>query len=316
MQATDKAKDELKKQTNKLKNAMDGPVLIEPIVPIIVNIVCFIIIGVLWFENITYFKPENKEKFHTTGVVIVYIIYILFNIYYTNSLSFKVCPTSQIMKSISIVITNFIMFILLTKFVLEVLPGFLEPFANVLGNIVISFDGFKLDEKLSYVLLDPSKGSEISQKISEEPSILLNSMSSQTIENDIENIQKYKDKTPIIKTVEDWTEEALKIQDPSENAIFIKNSTNGIKNLKKILAVRDAVAYFSWMVLAGFMFLSTNVSQILNVIDCETDGNQLQKIIDSTYDISSKAGSLANQGAQEAGSLANQGAQEAGSLAQ
>tara|TARA_A100001011_G_scaffold393430_1_gene483241 strand:+ start:100 stop:726 length:627 start_codon:yes stop_codon:yes gene_type:complete len=208
------------------------------------------------------------------------------------------------------------MFILLTKFVLEVLPGFLEPFANVLGNIVISFDGFKLDEKLSYVLLDPSKGSEISQKISEEPSILLNSMSSQTIENDIENIQKYKDKTPIIKTVEDWTEEALKIQDPSENAIFIKNSTNGIKNLKKILAVRDAVAYFSWMVLAGFMFLSTNVSQILNVIDCETDGNQLQKIIDSTYDISSKAGSLANQGAQEAGSLANQGAQEAGSLAQ
>ena len=48
-------------------------------------------------------------------------------------------------------------------------------------------------EKLSFLLLDPSKGSELSQKIAEEPSILLNSLSSLTIEEDIERHSYYEE---------------------------------------------------------------------------------------------------------------------------
>ena len=277
----DKAKDELNKKANKLKNALNTPILIDIIIPIIVNIVCFIIIALLWYENITYFKPENKEKTYNAAVVIVYVIYLLFNIYYANNLSLKVCPTGQLMKCISVVLTNFALFILVTTFVLHVLPGFLEPFANVFGNLIITMDNFKLDEKLSYVLLDPSKGTEISQKIAEEPEILLNTLSSLTLEEDIALIKKYKEIAPIMKTEEDWIEEAKEIKDPSENSIFLKNSENGFKNLKKILALRDSVSYFVWLCLAGFMFLSTNVSQILNITDCdETSGDEIQKIID------------------------------------
>lgn len=285
------AKEESEKQANiaaqKLKNSLNQPVLIEVIVPTIVTIVVFFLVAYLWYTNIVIFKPDKKEKIHRALLITLYILYILFNIYYVNSLSYKVCPTGQIMKSVSIVLTNFVLFILLTMFVLHVLPGFLEPFANVIGNMIISMKGVKLDEKLSFILLDPSKGSELSQKIAEEPSILLNSLSSLTLEEDIEHIQKFRDKTPIVKNEEDWSKEAKEIKDPSENALFIKNSTNAIKNLKKVLALRDAAAYFSWMVLAGFMFLSTNASQMLNVIDCdESSGGEIQSLIDSTYDMS------------------------------
>ena len=293
-------KEEAQKQANvaseKLRNSLNEPILIDIIVPIIVTIVVFLLVAYLWYNNITFFKPNKKENIHRALLITLYVLYILFSIYYVNSLSYKVCPTGQILKSVSIVLTNFVLFILLTMFVLHVLPGFLEPFSNVLGNMLISMQGFKLDEKLSFVLLDSSKGSELSQKISEEPSILLNSLSSLTLEQDIEHIQKFRNKTPIIKNEEDWSKEAKEIKDPSDNALFIKNSTNGIKNLKKILAARDATAYFAWMLLAGFMFLSTNASQMLNVVDCEeSSGSEIQSIIDSTYDLSTVAKNRATE---------------------
>jgi len=285
-EAEEKAKEAAKKaeeETAKLASALNTPTMIDIVIPIIVTIVVFILIAFLWYQNITVFKPKKLEKRHTAAVVIVYILYILFNIWYANNLSFKVCATSQLLKSIQVVIVNFIMFILITTFVLHVLPGFLQPFSNVFGNIFISLDLFKLDEKLSYVLLNPTKGSELSQKITENPSILLNSISSQTIEKDIEKIQLYKELTPIIKTEEDWMEDAKEIKDPSQNALFIKNSANGINNLKKILAARDSVGYFCWLILAALMFMSTNASQILNITDCqETDLGAIQDMVNAS----------------------------------
>ena len=47
--------------------------------------------------------------------------------------------------------------------------------------MIISMKGVKLDEKLSFLLLNPSKEANY-HKIAEEPSILLNSLSSLTIE--------------------------------------------------------------------------------------------------------------------------------------
>jgi len=237
------------------------------ILSIIVNILGFFFYTMVWNKQDEYAEIKNGKMKYFVSRAVIMLIYIVLNIYILYTVSLNVCSAPQLISSIKIVITNFILFILLTQFVLYMLPGFLEPFSNILGVSLISSRLFKLNEIMSVLLLDPKEGGDLVQKILEDPSILITSMSPDTIEEDVKKMREDK-KRSIVKKEEDWRKIAETINDPEEKKEFEKKNLNVVFDLKKLLRFRDSVSYFTWMILAGFMFISTNVSQIMNITSC------------------------------------------------
>jgi hypothetical protein len=260
-----KKKEELANSMNNLVNK--NKIVVTAASTVIVNILGFLFFTMVWNKQDEYALMKNGNKKYILMKSFIMLIYIILNIGIIYFISQKVCSSPQLLTSIRIVIVNFILFILLTQLVLYVLPGFLEPFSNIVGTALISSNMFNLDELIQTLLLEPDEGGEVVQKIVEDPTILVTSLTPDTLESDIEKMREDK-KRPIIKKEENWRKLADKISDPEEKKSFEEKNQHVVKNLKKLLRLRDSVSYFIWLLLAGLMFSSTNINQIMNITTC------------------------------------------------
>lgn len=279
--------NEAKKKSEAAKNAMknfadENKIVVTATSSVIVNLLGFLFLSMVWNKQDVYKEMKNGNRKYFMMKALIMIIYIALNIGIIYYISQQVCSSPQLLTSIRIVIVNFILFILLTQLVLHVLPGFLQPFSNIFGMALISSNIFNLDEIIHTLLLEPDEGGDIVQKIIEDPSILVTILSPDTIERDVEKMKTDK-KRPIIKKEEDWQKLSEKISDPEEKKIFELKNRNVVKDLKKILRLRDSVSYFIWMLLAGMMFSSTNANQVMNISKCaDSPSEEINNRMDKT----------------------------------
>ena len=262
----EESKKKILEEEKKMQDLVNkNQIVITATSSVVVNLLGFIFLTMLWNKQDKWKEQKNGKIYYFGIQFFIMLIYIGLNIGIAIFISLKVCNKPQIWAAVRIVLINFIVFISVTQLALHMLPGFLQPFSNVFGYALISSNFFKLDETIQTLLLEPEEGGEIVQKIIEDPSILVTTLSPDTIEEDIEKMKTDK-KRPIIKKEEDWQKLSEKIGDPEEKKLFETNNKNVIKDLKKLLRLRDSVSYFIWMFLAGLMFSSTNANQIMNSI--------------------------------------------------
>ena len=147
---------------------------------------------------------------------------------------------------------------------------------------LISSKLFNLDDLMHTLLLEPEEGGDVVQKIIEDPTILATILSPNKLDEQVLKMKEDK-KRPIIKKEEDWKKIAEKIIDKEEKKDFEKKNLSVVKDLKKLLRLRDSVSYFIWMILASLMFTSTNVNQIMNITQCaDSPSEEIQNRMDKT----------------------------------
>ena len=280
-------KANIKNKKNKMKNAMksfadNNTIVVTATSSIIVNLLGFLFLTMVWNKQEVYKEMKNGKLKYFLMKSFIMLIYIGLNIGIIYYISQKVCLAPQLLTSIRIVIVNFILFILLTQLILHVLPGFLQPFSNIFGMALISSKLFNLDDLMHTLLLEPEEGGDVVQKIIEDPTILATILSPNKLDEQVLKMKEDK-KRPIIKKEEDWKKIAEKIIDKEEKKDFEKKNLSVVKDLKKLLRLRDSVSYFIWMILASLMFTSTNVNQIMNITQCaDSPSEEIQNRMDKT----------------------------------
>jgi hypothetical protein len=251
---------------------------------------------------------SGKKWYYIKNSLII-ILFITYHIFFTANISASKCNGSQQWgPSITIVLVNFVIYIGLLILVLDKLPGFFQPFSNIIGytiiispilrqlfNTIVKYVSWldyipltspistlllnttkNMDEKLfdihdilKTLLLNPKDGGDIIDKILEDPSIFINNLSHHDVEKVIEKLKT--DKRKIIKTKSDWEKEIQEGWDEEDKIIFEDKNNNIVKNLKKTLKFRDSISYFIWLIIGVSLFMSSNKTNISNLNICKVD---------------------------------------------
>ena len=259
---------------------------------------------------------EEKKKGFFSGKTWYFIknsliigLFITYHIFYTANLSAIKCAGSkQWVPSIIIVGVNFLLYIGLIILVVDKLPGFFQPFSNIIGYTIIispllreivkslfklfSFVNYiplkrslmriiksktkKINEKifdirdiLKTLLLNPKDGGDIIDKILEDPAIFIENLSPSNLDKVIKKLKK--DKIKIIKTKEDWEKEIQDNWNEEDKLLFEDKNNNIVDTLRQTLKFRDSFSYFIWLGISVILFMSSNKTHITNLSICNVD---------------------------------------------
>lgn len=331
------AKEKKAQYLKSIKNISSRTFLFSNGIGTVINIVLMYLFVYTWYKKdkifntkVTPISPRLNEYYVNNGIpvlkepkrsffkskiwyyiknALIIILFLTYNVFFTANLSAIKCGGSfQWVSSIIIVLVNFVLYIGLLILILNKLPGFFQPFSNIIGyTIIISpvlrelmktlikifsyldyiplyspikklliKSGKKLDDNifnihdiLKTLLLSPKDGGDIIDKILEDPSIFINNLSHHDVEKVIEKLKT--DKRTIIKTKNDWEKEIQDDWDEEDKIIFEEKNKNIVNTLKKTLKFRDSISYFIWLIVGVVLFMSSNKTHIFNLNICKVD---------------------------------------------
>ena len=225
-------------------------------------IIIFIILSMIYF----FFKYKQGNK------IIYFVMYglsiILSQIFVNLSLTNTVCGANQWGETILITFVPWIMIFGSLNLIITKFPGWLKPFSNTFGYLVVSS---KLKNAFNSILKD-SKSSDNLEEIfndSKNQNLLINEIP--PTDNGFNNfINHLRNKKMLNSNINIDSEE--------------------VKTLKKIVSLKNIVSEFIWFVLTGVLTILTSYNYIIN-LKCsltpeETKQNNIkgQQAVDSTQE--------------------------------
>lgn len=213
--------------------------------------------------NLTQVTTNSKNQIYT----LIYIIFLISGTYFINvNISKSICFENSIQwgRVLTITLAPWIIIFGTLYFLLELFPGWIKPFSNTIGYIIVNALG--ATKVLKNVL----------KSYSEEDS-------NTTLKKALENIEKnysrfineidveeYKYK----KFIEQLGKESI-TKIPGDNPETLYKDTNVIK-LFALINVKDVIGRLFWYVLAGTLIASISYNLIINMT-CEKTLEQTTK---------------------------------------
>jgi len=202
----------------------------------------------LLYYVIRYFVVDSKQKY---SKFLLYVFSILFAVliivqqYGTYTLLTKrLCGGAQWPEELKITIITNAMYVLMIVILLKVFPGFKQPFANTFGYLTAVIFGVK--KALNNLLLSESEGDDIVKKIYDDPSLLINLITTSNFESVIDKLKKGN--PPII--------------DPEQG---------DVSKLYKLVALKDMVGEMLWIMMAVALAISSAYNMVYNIKECKKD---------------------------------------------
>ena len=205
----------------------------------------------LLYYTIRFFVVDSKLKYSKLLLIIfsiVFAILIIVQQYTTYTiLTKRICGGSQHPEELKIALVTNGMYVLMIVVLLKIFPGFKQPFANTIGFLVASIFGIK--KALNNLLLSESEGDDIVKKVYDDPSLLLNLITTHNFSSVIDKLKKGN--PPII--------------DPEQG---------DVNKLYKLVALKDMIGEMVWIMMAGALAVSSAYNMIYNIKECKNNPDE------------------------------------------
>ena len=263
-----------------------------------------IYIAVRWFTT-DAFKVRNFT-WVSKIVSVVYILLVLISQYYINLKHTKIiCGTTQRSKALLFtIVPNVLMFGLIFG-LLIILPGWKAPFSNTIGYTVIKTMGvtdvlrkmIKTTKGKPIVGTPKSSGQQGGGKDEAPPALPPDPPSPAVVAAkavakekaketrvEMKEILKYVQNDPslIINEItpgnwDEWMEETA-LPKLFKKQYSLNKNHEDIAKLYNLVSLRDLVGEFIWLILAGFLVITTQTNALYS-INCKGESSQMEKKI-------------------------------------
>lgn len=288
-------------------------------VPIPGNSLIFFFFITLGFTIVTLISIQNAKSIESiekakdsTLVNSIYICVIILGSYFLNTAISKAICNSQSIQWSSILVATLLPWLVIffsLYIVLKIFPGWITPFSNTIGYLVISILG--VEKTLTDILTDDSEEPDLRKalaNIKQNKSNFINQMDIETT-NFIEFIDELAkagiidstklDSLAIMEQEKTATAEAPSTQEPStqepsiqpteaptlkggaletENTDSYKTNFH-IQKLYKLLVIKNVIGKITWYTLAGVLVSSISYNFITNM-SCDKTLKDIQKDIE------------------------------------
>ena len=197
---------------------------------------------ILLYYVLRYFLVDSKMEFNKknffilTGVFIGVVIATQITLY--TMVSQAQHNHKNIIASVLFTLITNIIYVGSVMILLFLLPGFKEPFSNTFGYLIVYLFGVKY--AMNRLLLSSDEGGDIVKRVYQNPSVLINLITTKNFNKVMDKLQKGD--PPII--------------DPEPN---------DLKKLFKLVALKDMIGEFIWIMLAGALAISTGYNMMISL---------------------------------------------------
>jgi hypothetical protein len=204
---------------------------------------------ILLYYVLRYFFIDSKMEFKKknflilTGVFIAIVITTQITLYTMVSQAQHNGKKNIIASVLFTLITN-ILYVGSVIILLFLLPGFKEPFSNTFGYLIVYLFGVKY--AMNRLLLSSDEGGDIVKRVYQNPSVLINLITTKNFNKVMDKLQKGD--PPII--------------DPEPN---------DLKKLFKLVALKDMIGEWIWIMLAGALAISTGYNMMISLPKMENE---------------------------------------------
>lgn len=202
---------------------------------------------ILLYYLLRYFLVDSKMEFSKpkffalTGVFIVIVLTTQITLYTMVSQAQHNGKKNIVASILFAVITN-VLYVGSVMILLFLLPGFKEPFSNTFGYLIIYLFGVKY--AMNRLLLSSDEGGDIVKRVYQNPSVLINLITTKNFNKVMDKLQKGN--PPIIDP------------DPAD-----------LKKLFKLVALKDLIGEWIWIMLAGALAISTGYNMMISLSKME-----------------------------------------------
>jgi hypothetical protein len=243
------------------------------------NIIYFTILTIIYcVVTIIYLYTGNniqslKENSNNKIFLLIYIAFLLAGNYYLNLKTAKaICPNTDLYLLYSqillITIAPWLIIFVILYFLLELFNGWIKPFSNTIGYMVVSFLGSR---KIIQKLLNKKNG-----------------INGEKQTRDLKNVFKYIENHNE-KFINEFTNDIVDygdfIRQLKKDDIFISDDIENnldIIELYKLISIKNIVGRIVWYILAGLLICSITFNYIIN-IKCSTSIDHNKRKIDNIY---------------------------------
>ncbi len=205
----------------------------------------------LLYYVIRFFVIDGKKKYSKILLILFTVVFaaiIIVQQYGTYTLLTKrLCGASQWPEELKITLATNGMYVGIILILLKVFPGFKQPFSNTLGFLTASIFGVK--KALNNLLLSESEGDDIVKKVYDDPSLLINLITTQNFEAVIDKLKK-------------------------GNPPIIDPDLGDVNKLYKLVALKDMIGEMIWIMMAGAIAISSAYNMIYNIDECKSTAEE------------------------------------------
>ena len=243
------------------------------------NVIFFTLLTIVYcIVTIVYLYTSNnietlKENSNNKIFLLIYISFLLAGNYYLNLKTAKtICPNTDLYSLYSqilfITIAPWLFIFVILYLILELFNGWIKPFSNTIGYIVVSFLGArKIIQKL----------------LNKKPGIL-----GEKQNKDLRNVFKYIDNHSekfINEFSTDLVEYGDFITQLKKDDIFITDDLENnpdLIELYKLISIKNIVGRIVWYILAGLLICSITFNYIIN-LSCNVSSENNRQEIEDLY---------------------------------
>lgn len=199
--------------------------------------------SVLLYYIVRYFlydRKMEKNKWIFIGATLTVVAGVItqqFFLYKSLSRAAHNGNDNPVASFTAALITN-ILYIGSVMILLYFLPGFKEPFSNTFGYLIVYIFGVKY--AMNRILLSTDEGGDIVKRVYQNPSVLINLITTKNFNKVMDKLQK-------------------------GNPPIIDPLPEDLKKLYKLVALKDMIGEWIWIMLAGALAISTGYNMIISL---------------------------------------------------
>jgi hypothetical protein len=229
---------------------------------------------------------ESMEKAKDSSLLnIIYICILVIGSYFINTTISKALCNSQSIQWTNILLATLLPWIVIffsLYVVLKLFPGWISPFSNTIGYLVISILG--VEKTLTEILNDENNtNADVAKAIAN----IKNNKSNFINQIDIDRTDFNSFITSLISAGIITLKNPEATDTESESTEFAENLTENtnennpnIQNLYKLLIIKNVLGKITWYALAGVLVTSVSYNYIINM-SCEKSLEEIQTDLDN-----------------------------------
>ena len=229
---------------------------------------------------------ESIEKAKDSSLLnIIYICILIIGSYFINTTISKSLCNSQSVQWTNILLATLLPWIVIffsLYVVLKLFPGWIAPFSNTIGYLVISILG--VEKTLTEILNDENNtNGDVAKAIAN----IKNNKSNFINQIDIDRTDFNSFITSLINAGIITLKNPTATDEENESTEFAENTTENtnennpnIQNLYKLLVIKNVLGKITWYALAGVLVTSVSYNYIINM-SCEKSLEEIQTDLDN-----------------------------------
>ncbi len=229
------------------------------------GLIIFIILTVIYF--IVQYKTEER---HSTVAFLIYILTVISTqIWASFQLTKSLCGSIQAKPAILYTLFPWLLIFGLLNIALIVFPGWLKPFSNTFGYLIVKYIG-GLNDVLKHIIKSKEKvpnNKELSETLGtiyDDPSLLINEIPNAEIGFDVF-----------------WNK-------LSDGKLLTSESSKHKEALRQLIRLKNIISKFIWFTFTGSLTTSTTYNYLaksacnLNVQEMEQRHAEYQRLVEET----------------------------------